>query len=136
MTPEQQNLLEWLLRFSVIFLVASWLAIVIKACIYKFSKLPKRRLGINNIMVFSAGLLASVWCLRYAVGYYTIIESAENNLKWWEEIFNSFVHALQTFSMDEDYTQYIADGKTMVESLYGAGSKVIVIYGAYAKSLG
>lgn len=135
MTPEQQNLLEWLLRFSVIFLVVSWLAIVIIACIYKFSKLPKRRLGINNIMIFSAGLLASVWCLRYAVGYYTIIESAENNLKWWEEIFNSFVHALQTFSMDEDYTQYIKDGKIMVENLYGVDSRAISAYGAYASVL-
>ena len=135
MTPEQQNLLEWLLRLSVIFLIASWLYIVIKACVYKFSKLPKRRLGINNIMIFSAGLLASVWCLRYAVGYHSIITSAENNLKWWEEIFNSFVHALQTFSMDEDYTQYITDGKIMVESLYGVGSRAISAYGAYASIL-
>lgn len=56
-------------------------------------------------------------------------------LTWWEEIFNSLVHALQTFSMDEDYTEYILNGKKMLSTISGDNSMWIATYGLYASVL-
>ncbi len=75
--------------------------------------------GVSKMLIFSGSLLLSVWCLRYAVGYFEILslESPAEGLTWYEEIFNSLVHSLQTFSMDEDYTEYIINGKKMLGAL-------------------
>ncbi len=97
------------------------------------------------MLIFSACLIGSVWCLRYAVGYFGILfpnlstiapnSSSFEGLTWWEEIFNSTVHALQTFSMDEDYTAYIISGKTMIREMFGAESTWQTVYGSYAAVL-
>ena len=71
-----------------------------------------------GLLFYSALLLLSIFFLRFAVGCYQIGIKA-NSLGVWEELFNSAVHALQTFSMDEDYTQYLNDGKVMIEKLFG-----------------
>ena len=92
---------------------------------------------VSRILLISAAMILSVWCLRYAVGYYAIV-SANNSvsvLTPWEEIFNSMIHTLQTFSMDEDYTAYIMDGKGMLGEILGAESRWIGVYGLYASIL-
>lgn len=91
----------------------------------------------KNLLWISVFLLASVWCVRFAVGYYGILHTApaEQSLTGLEEVLNSFVHALQTFSMDEDYTAYILDGKSMMEALTAPGSAWIGAYGKYAALL-
>lgn len=96
-----------------------------------------RRSSVSRMLWFSAFLIVSVWCLRYAVGYYSILnpESDSPTLTWWEEIFNSMMHALQTFSMDEAYTDYILDGKKMVGALFGSDSRLMTVYGLYASVL-
>ena len=83
----------------------------------------RKKPRISRPIAFSACLLASVWCLRYAVGYFASVcpelidpEATAPPLMWWEEIFNSIAHALQTFSMDEDYTGYIVNGRIMLWS--------------------
>ena len=91
--------------------------------------------GFNRkLIVFSAFLIASIWSLRFAVGYYQIITS-NNVLTPFEEIFNSLIHTLQTFSMDEDYTAYVTDGKAMMIGIFGEGSILISVYGIYATIL-
>ena len=89
------------------------------------------------MLQFSGCLITAVWCLRYAVGYFSIIstESTDVALTWWEEIFNSMVHALQTFSMDEDYTEYILNGKRMLGVIFGDDSIWETLYGLYASIL-
>ena len=52
-------------------------------------------------------------------------------LTWFEEIFNSIAHTLQSFSMDEDYTEYVLSGKKMMAAVAGAGSPWITAYGVY-----
>ena len=91
----------------------------------------------NQLWKYSLCLLGAVWCLRFAVGYYAIFDpfNEEETLFVWEEIFNSFVHALQTFSMDEDYTEYIHDGKEMMSVGLGLGDVGQVVYGIYASIL-
>ncbi len=107
----------------------------------KLARKPSNRLGISKTLAFSAWLLGSVWCLRYAVGYFAIkfpgfSELFEDlpfgDLNAVEEIFNSVVHALQTFSMDEDYTAYVVAGKAMVGELTGQNACLQNVFGIYA----
>jgi len=97
-----------------------------------------RKTRVSHMLVFSACLIASVWCLRYAVGYYGILcpEPETKVLSWWEEIFNSFLHTLQTFSMDEEYTEYILKGKDMILYVFGKDAvRAQTAYGVFASFL-
>lgn len=80
----------------------------------------------SKLWTASLCLLVSVWALRFAVGCYGTWAGAgaASGLNRAEEFFNSFVHALQTFSMDEDYTEYIKTGKDMMRALF-AGNKAL-----------
>ncbi|MBQ4111463.1 MAG: hypothetical protein IJD38_01570 [Clostridia bacterium] len=81
--------------------------------------------------------ILSIWCLRYAVGFYTIlsVKDGQPTLTAAEEILNSLLHTLQTFSMDEDYTAYILDGKSMVAALGGTDAWIQNLYGMYSTLL-
>ncbi len=102
-----------------------------------FSKKTARttRSSISSWLAFSVFLIGAIWCLRYSVGYYRIITYTDGDglLSRGEEIFNSIIHALQTFSMDEDYTDYILAGKEMVASMFG--EEPVWVYGLYASVL-
>ncbi len=93
----------------------------------------------SRMLIVSALLFGAVWSLRFAVGYYASFEAegAFGGLRPAEEVFNSLVHTLQTFSLDEDYTGYILDGKRMIAALFGAGEGAawIKVYGLYAAVL-
>lgn len=96
----------------------------------------RRRPPLNRVLTVTFLLLLSIWTLRFAVGYYTIIRArGTSELRWYEEVFNSLIHALQTISMDEDYTEYIVSGKMMTADLFGDGSRAVTAYGIYASVL-
>ena len=124
-----------------VLMVASILVLVVPIVVSlirrftKSSKLTGKKGYANNMFVFSACLVVSVWCLRYAVGYYSIIIANDITLTWWEEIFNSMVHALQTFSMDEEYTEYILYGKKMICFMFGQDTIWSNVYGVYVSIL-
>lgn len=139
MSDTQIGLLYGLLIASVVFFLVPivWeaLRLIVVTVVHK----PRRTSGglSKSLVKFSAFLILSIWCLRFAVGYYSIL-SAETDavtLTWWEEIFNSMAHALQTFSMDEEYTTYILDGKEMLRSIVGSDSTSVLAYGLYASFL-
>ena len=95
-----------------------------------------RNKPVNGVLCLTFLLLLSVWSLRYAVGYFTMLrEGANADLAWYEEIFNSIMHALQTVSMDEDYTDYIVNGKDMIRTLFSQDSWLVTGYGVYASVL-
>ena len=126
--------------FVTVMLGLSVAALVVPAIVFGLRKLlgsATRGSTTSRILVFSACLISSVWFLRYAVGYCAVIDPETENmtLTWWEEIFNSILHALQTFSMDEDYTQYILDGKTMIADVFGDHASLQTAYGLYASIL-
>ena len=119
-------------------------AVIVPSMIYFARKLVEKptygtykKTTVSRMLLFSGCLIAAVWCLRYAVGYFSIVSADDNTvtLTWWEEIFNSLVHALQTFSMDEDYTDYILNGKEMLGTICGDNSVWIATYGLYASVL-
>ena len=85
-------------------------------------------------------VLLWIWVLRFAVGYIPTVlpaatesaatesaatesaetesaETEEHTLTLMESVFDSMVHTLQTFSMDEDYTGYTFAGKDYLTNL-------------------
>jgi len=131
-----KEIVSALLWVSVIFLIMPLVIYFVRKaiCHVKNSSDNNPKEFKNYLMIFSAFLIASIWCLRFAVGYYQIKDSI-NTLTPFEEFFNSIIHALQTFSMDEDYTRYMEDGKAMMTGLFGTGSPCINFYGIYATLL-
>lgn len=72
----------------------------------------------NRSLFLAAYVLALVFLVRLAVGWCAagaqgLEISALNRL---EKAFDSLVHALQTFSLDEDYTKYLTVGKDLLEN--------------------
>ncbi len=96
-----------------------------------------RRSFRSKLLTASLLFIGAVWCLRFAVGYYAFFNPNNdiNGLHPAEEIFNSLVHTLQTFSLDEKYTEYITVGKNMIGSVFGEESWLIGFYGVYAAVL-
>jgi hypothetical protein len=85
----------------------------------------------KNLMYFSLMLLAAVWLLRFAVGNWCYAHPDETGeivkMGWGSQIFNSFVHALQTFSMDESYTAYMDNGMKLAEHLSGGKYHILCV---------
>lgn len=135
MTEAQERLIYGLLIASVGFVVVPIVWGLVRWIASLFFPGIRKKSGFNKkLVIFSAFLIGAIWCLRYAVEYYSI-RSGASELTPPEELFNSMVHALQTFSMDEDYTQYILDGKAMLGAIAGTGSVWVTFYGLYASVL-
>lgn len=64
-------------------------------------------------------LMVLLWIARFVVGlYYNVQEQID--LSAGNTLFDSLIHALQSFSMDEDYTMYTTAGKAAFDSWFGA----------------
>ena len=76
----------------------------------------------RHLMLFSLILLVSVWMLRFSIGNWCIAHPDPENiipqLTIGRQFFNSFLHALQTFSMDEEYTAYLENGVEMLTDIF------------------
>ncbi len=136
LTAGQHNTLHILLALSVALLAFPIILFAIRK-IFKCGKDKGKKSGVSPWLAFSAFLIGSIWCIRYAVGYYAIIADLEDSsgLSRYEEFFNSIVHTLQTFSMDEDHAFYILNGRKMIASMFDNSAWLQDVYGAYASIL-
>ena len=80
----------------------------------------------------------AIWVIRFDVSIHTelfsVAASDGAGLNFFEHVLNSMVHAFQSFSMDEDYSSFLTDGKDFVLSHMQAGTWQKVLnwgYGAY-----
>lgn len=91
------------------------------------------------ILFVTLGVLLAVFLSRYAVAYYSSfagkvpvpcddIGKLEYGGKEW---INSFLHALQTFSMDEDYTEYWLNGQAMIRYVTDSNRIAEIFYNLY-----
>ena len=137
MVESQIFLVKVLLIASVVVLFLPFLILGIRRMVMSPSCRMYKKTGINMFFVLFVSLLGSVWCLRYAVGYFEIITMSENEatLSLWEEVFDSFLHALQTFSMDEDYTKYIITGNQMLETVFPKSLSLQAFFRVYSSLL-
>lgn len=65
---------------------------------------------------FAILLLVATTISRYVAGRTGYLE--QGLLPWPEELVNSFMHALQSFTLDESYTDYLVKGAEGVEALW------------------
>lgn len=87
----------------------------------------------KRIMIFSGFLLASTWLMRFMVGASGVLtEESAAPLTKLEELFNSLIHALQSFSLDEGYTDFITGGKQLMTGLFPKAPFMAVLYSVYA----
>ena len=75
----------------------------------------RKKEEVTRALAKSLGLLfVSIFCVRLAVGLYladgALVEEP-NGLNLFETALDSAVHSLQTFSMDEGYTDYLFAGR-------------------------
>jgi len=87
----------------------------------------RKKYTANRKLRVTIYVLVLLWVTRFAVGVCGGIGDGGDELTVTENLFDSMVHALQTFSMDEDYTAYTVAGKKM---LVAAGHEIwAVVYG-------
>ena len=108
--------------FVILFLAAGYLII-------------RKKAGSNGFITLLVYVFSIIFLLRMCVN----ISMESNKLGIFETIMDSFVHTLQSFSMDEDYTMFVMGGKnalggaTVPAEVYGV---VISILNAMAPILG
>ncbi|MBQ8914698.1 MAG: hypothetical protein IJ046_00805, partial [Clostridia bacterium] len=66
-----------------------------------------RRLLSRRLLLFSACLALSIFCIRFAVGYYEIALTSEHESRYKiaEEVLNSILRSLQTFGFSDDHRE-------------------------------
>lgn len=116
-----------LLAVSALFLLGAVYVLLLHNSLAKYQKLATN----TQVFVVSGCLLVSVWCVRFMVGVSGAF--GEDSLGVFEEAVNSIVHALQSFSMDEDYTTYVLLGKQLMADLFG--DAWATAYGVYVSVL-
>lgn len=97
----------------------------------------------RKIVRFAFLILISVWSLRFAIGLYRNWHSdcfvGLNDViaivPAGDQIVNSLLHAFMSFSMDEDFTEYLLTGTKMVEGLFPDQSWLSVIFSVYSAVL-
>ncbi|MBR6594641.1 MAG: hypothetical protein IKK83_05620 [Clostridia bacterium] len=113
-------------------LISYWIYSFIRSRIATWRGTFYKKRGFSHTLGATLVFLAAVWCMRYAVGRFVMPLTGHSGF---EEGVNSLLHALQTFSMDEDYTSYVSNGKIMMEVLTKGCSNAsgwIAAYGVYA----
>ena len=75
----------------------------------------QKRHSANKKLKATMYVFGLIWIARFVVGICGSI-SGESGLTVGESLFDSMIHALQTFSMDEDYTNYTVAGKVLLET--------------------
>ena len=88
----------------------------------------RKKEEITRALAKSLGLLfVSIFCVRLAVGLYladgALVEEP-NGLNLFETALDSAVHSLQTFSMDEGYTDYLFAGRDLWQWMSGSAAAV------------
>lgn len=127
----QTDLLELMIALAVVLVLVPFIIFIIKSVVKYFYKDVIEKSGMGKTLLrVSVYALLSVFLLRYSVGLYKAFTTSYE-LSWWEEISNSIIHALQTFSMDEEYTNYIVEGKEMAKELWGEASVQLSLYSAF-----
>ena len=88
----------------------------------------RKKEEVTRALAKSLGLLfVSIFCVRLAVGLYLAdgaLVKEPNGLNLFETALDSAVHSLQTFSMDEGYTDYLFAGRDLWQWMSGSAAAV------------
>lgn len=92
-----------------------------------------KRSHLNKKMAIISYLFAAIFLLRFYVSYNSLPADSLYDLNLFERLSDSFLHTLQTFSMDEGYTEYTVIGKAILEA--DGHALWAVVYGAVVSVL-
>ncbi len=126
---------------SVVIFIAAVVLCIIRIAKSKHAPEKRSKAGVSTALIFSGFLILSIWILRVAIGFSGVVSPGDDirALSWGEEVFNGFFAALRTFSLEEDYADYIGDIKEMVYSLVSDGGQwrehCLTIFVVYATVL-
>ena len=142
------GLLVWI---SVIFLISGFVPLIVgfvrRKKFYKdnpHSYFSGKFSFTTYILFITLGVLIAVFFSRYVVAYYSSFADKVNvpcnetigKLEFGSnEFVNSFLHALQTFSMDEDYTEYWLNGQAMIRYATKSNGAAEFFYNLYMSVL-
>ena len=116
MAKGQMVLTVILMITSLLLFVSSIVWMISRAIRNKKAPEKYNKAGVSTALVFSGFLLLSIWLLRFAIGYFAIVVSEDGTMQLTplEEFVNSLFRALRTFSMEEEYAEYIMDIKVLI----------------------
>ncbi len=113
MTIKEWILVAGLMIASVLVFVGAviWLSAKMRLSPDKYT-----RIGVSTALLFSVWVMVAIWLLRFAVGFFSLSAAAGDSrqLTVSEEIANSLFGALRSFSMEEEYEEYIMGVKTLL----------------------
>ena len=93
----------------------------------------------TRLLILTITIFFSAWLSRYVVAYYSSFNGCPHDIGklgfGFKEIINSFLHALQTFSMDEDYTEYWLNGQAMINYIAPNNDAVRIMYNLFIAAL-
>lgn len=116
MAKVQMVIMVILMIASLLLFVSSIVWMISRAIRNKKSPEKYNKAGVSTALAFSGFLLLAIWLLRFAIGYFAIVtaENGATHLTLLEEFVNSLFGALRTFSMEEEYAEYIMNVKALV----------------------
>ncbi len=101
---------------------------------FLYSTFKRPGSSMKNKLVYPTVLLVlGIWVIRYAVALNIQVIDDGESMNWFEHLFDAMVHSLQTFSMDEDYTTYLVQGKVFLNKI--GGPLLPQLYGVYVSVL-
>jgi len=131
----QKILIIILLLFSVGFFLYAFIYFLLQLRLKK----NKGKSVTEKLLRPTCFLFFSIALHRYIAGFYIVVLKKSEDLvnagyKWFDEIFNSLVRTMQTFSLDETYIESIAIGKELF--IIEFGSYILSnFYGLFASFL-
>ena len=120
MAKGQMVLTVILMITSLLLFVLSIVWMISRAIRNKKAPEKYNKAGVSTALVFSGFLLLSIWLLRFAIGYFAIAVSEDGTMSLTplEEFVSSLFRALRTFSMEEEYAEYIMDIKALIAEVF------------------
>lgn len=116
-------------------LVWIWIAVLIGGIVL-LVQIRRRKIAWDLKLTLLAYVFVLILIARMAVNLYAPYDPAKESLadlNWLERGMDSFVHTFQSFSMDEDYTEYTSKGKELFSQVYGPGAALL--YGVFISFL-
>ncbi|MBE6587101.1 MAG: hypothetical protein E7647_01650 [Ruminococcaceae bacterium] len=139
MTDKQAFVLWLMTAISVLLVAVPLIALIIGRIVTAIKKSQSKQSAqfARMLLAFSVMLFGAIFFVRLSSDIFQHV-SAGNGLRaydWLENILDSVIRSLQTFSLDEDYADCVIESRKMMAALAGEGAFAVFLYGAYSSLL-
>ena len=126
---------------SLLIFITSIVSTLIRAIRSRKAPEKNSKAGMGTALTFSGVLLLSIWLMRFAVGYFTIVvaEAGTQHLTPLEEVVNSLFKTVRTFGIGDGYAEYIINIRALIAEIipdtHGSCSVIQFVAEIYASLL-